>query len=49
MIRFLVNVPDNLHKELKKEASARGQTLNGLIRSILWDWVDRNKERKKNK
>jgi predicted HicB family RNase H-like nuclease len=42
MIRFLVNVPDDLHTNLRKIAKSRGQTLNGLIRQILWDWVKLN-------
>jgi predicted HicB family RNase H-like nuclease len=41
MIRFLVNIPVELHRMLKKEAIAYGQTLNGLIRQILWDWAER--------
>ena len=41
MVRFLVNVPTELHKSLKEVAGAQGQTLNGLIRQILWDWAER--------
>ena len=41
MIRFLVNIPAGLHTFLKEAARAKGQTLNGLIREILWDWADR--------
>lgn len=41
MIRFLVNVPAELHGMLKEMAGKRGQTLNGLIRQILWDWAER--------
>ena len=44
MIRFLINIPDSLHRKLKIEALAKGQTLTGFIRSILWDWVERNEE-----
>ena len=39
MVRFLVNVPDELHKTMKRIARKQGQTLNGLIRQILWDWL----------
>lgn len=39
MIRFLVSVPDGLHHDLKKAAKRRGQTLSGLVREILWDWM----------
>ncbi len=41
MIRFLVNVPTELHALLRETAEKQGQTLNGLIRQILWDWVER--------
>ena len=44
MVRFLVNVPDELHKILKAFAKEQGQTLNGLIRQILWQYVEDNKE-----
>lgn len=39
MVRFLINIPEGLRETLKSEAKPRGQTLNGLIRQILWDWV----------
>ena len=44
MIRFLINIPDSLHRKLKIEALAKGQTLTGFIRSIRWDWVERKEE-----
>lgn len=42
MIRFLVSVPDSLHWDLRAAARERGQTLNGLLREILWDWAEKN-------
>lgn len=42
-MRFLINVPEELKERLKQESKRRGQTLTGLIREILWDWV-RDKE-----
>lgn len=42
MVRFLVNIPIGLHQMLKAYACARGQTLNGLMRQILWDWAKQN-------
>lgn len=39
MIRFLVNVPEELHDTLRAIAGARGCTLTSLVRNILWDWV----------
>ena len=43
MVRFLISVPDTLHKTLKSCAGSRGQTLTGLIREILWEWVNKGK------
>lgn len=36
--RIGLNVPTALYMELKQEANASGQTLNGLIVQILWEW-----------
>lgn len=43
MIRFLINVPTTLRDELRTIAKAQGTTLNGLIRQILWDWIEERK------
>lgn len=40
MIRFLINIPIELREKLKFQAKQKGQTLTGLIRDILWDWVE---------
>lgn len=40
--RIGLNVPMALYMELKQEANASGQTLNGLIVQILWEWKKRN-------
>ena len=45
LIRFLVSVPDGLHRGLKRAAKDRGQTLSGLLREILWDWMKENQSR----
>ena len=45
MTRFLFFTTRDLHELLKKESKARGQTLSGLVRQILWEWVE-NQERK---
>ncbi len=45
MIRFLVNVPTELHALLRDRAGKQGQTLNGLIRQILWEWAEKQKEK----
>lgn len=39
-MRFLISVPETLHDRLKQESQRRGQTLSGLIREILWAWVE---------
>lgn len=38
-MRFLISVPEELHEMLKQRSKSRGQTLSGLIREILWEWV----------
>ena len=38
-MRFLVTVPDEMHTLLKCQSHSRGQTLTGLIRQILWEWL----------
>ena len=39
-MRFLISVPKELHEKLKAASRAQGQTLTGLIRSILWEWIE---------
>ena len=46
-MRFLISVPEGLHSELRAESLRRGQTLTGLIRSILWDWLREQQKEKK--
>lgn len=38
-MRFLVSMPEHLHEELKQISRARGQTLAGLVREIIWQWL----------
>lgn len=40
MIRFLLSVTESMHAELKAAARKEGCTLNGLIRDILWTWLE---------
>lgn len=47
MVRFLINITNDMKKDLKNIADERGQTLNSLIRQILWDWLDSRKDEKK--
>lgn len=44
MVRFLISVTNDMHNILKRTANQRGQTLCGLIRQILWEWVDSRKQ-----
>lgn len=44
-MRFLISAPESLHKDLKEVAQEKGQTLAGLIREILWDWVKQNENK----
>lgn len=41
MVRLLVSMPEGLKAKLKEKAKPRGQTLSGLIREILWDWIEK--------
>lgn len=43
MVRFLVSIRKEAHDALKEIAKRKGQTLNGLIRDILWDWLERER------
>lgn len=36
MKQTTLRLPDELHKELKREAEQRGMTLNAYIISVLW-------------
>ncbi len=36
-----------LRNTLKSVADQRGQTLNGLIRQILWEWVEKQQKERK--
>lgn len=49
MIRqILIRVPVELKEIINNQSKKMGLTANAFILQILWDWVDRNKERKKN-
>lgn len=47
-VRFTFRLPKELMQQLKDTAYSKGCSVNAFILQILWDWVDRNKERKKN-
>ena len=42
-MRFLLNIPEELKTSLREIAKKRGLTLNGLIRNILWDWLEKER------
>lgn len=42
MKQMILRLADDMWKCLKTEAAVRGQTLTGLIRQILWEWVKKN-------
>lgn len=44
MVRFLISMTEELRNTLKSVADRRGQTLCGLIRQILWEWVENRKQ-----
>lgn len=39
MYQMILRLQADLKNDLKKAADARGQTLTGLIRQILWEWA----------
>lgn len=43
-MRFLISTPESLHHQLMEISRTRGQTLSGMIRDILWDWVKKERE-----
>lgn len=40
--QMILRFPTELREQLKSEADKRGQTLTGLIKQILWEWVKEN-------
>lgn len=44
MVRFLVSTTEEMHRDMKKWSESKGQTLSGLIRGILWDWMQEQSE-----
>lgn len=42
MYQMILRFPTELKEQLKCEADKRGQTLTGLIKQILWEWVKEN-------
>lgn len=41
-MRFLITVPDELHKKLCQAADTRGQTLSALVREFLWSLAEQH-------
>lgn len=38
-----IRPPEELRKELKQTAAAKGYTVNQLVLTILWDWCKTNR------
>lgn len=43
MYQMLFRFPKELKEIVKQEADKKGQTLTGMMKQILWEWVNRNK------
>lgn len=41
-----VRAPDKLRDALKEKAEEQGQTRNALILQILWEWVEKEEEKR---
>ena len=39
MKRFLISTTEDMYQKIKCVSAKRGQTITGLIREILWDWI----------
>ena len=44
MYQMIFRFPAEWKKILKAEADKKGQTLTGLIKQILWDWIENKRE-----
>ena len=42
MYQMILRIPMEMKQDLKVEAKARGQTLTGLIKQILWEWLNKS-------
>ena len=40
-MQILIRTPEELKNRLREKALQKGLTLNGLIKQILWDWVEK--------
>ena len=49
MKKYAVELGDELGQVLTKLADKRGFTLSALVRSILWQYLDQNKSKKRAK
>lgn len=45
MIQMILRLRAEMRNDLKNAADARGQTLTGLIRQILWEWLKNQDEK----
>lgn len=41
---FTLRYPEELKAELMRYVKQRGGTMNGLILTILWDWIQAQRE-----
>lgn len=48
-MRFLISVPDELHRKLKSVSKRYGKPLTGMIRDILWDWLEGREDEERGK
>mgnify|MGYP002565143608 CR=1 FL=1 len=44
MYQMVFRFPNELKEQLKEEANKRGQTLTGLMKQILWEWLRKNEQ-----
>ena len=39
-----LRIPEQLRDEIKRSAEERGQTISGMIRQILYEWIKKTKK-----
>ena len=45
MVRFNVNMPDDLHKQFKLNCVAMGKDMSEVIRELIRDFLERSEEK----
>ncbi len=44
--RFTLRIPIDLYDSISVRADETGTSINAFILQLLWEWIDKNKDRK---